>query len=212
VAPALRALSHADRLQREVAPDDAGLAALIRGNIADALRRAGRPGESLAWLRAEQADPLLAPERIGKVSVAILQSAAANALSDLGRHAEAMPLALAAAEESGKFLGPDDYLTLTQLSAVASIRHASGDCAAALPLAREVRDRMSRRFGENMQATLIETGNLGLEEYACGDRSAGLEQLRRAEAGLREHYDAESVATRRFRTALAEAGAVAGRH
>ena len=215
MAPALHALRHADRLQREIAPDDAGMAALIRGNIADALRRAGRPGESLAWLRAEQADPLLAPERIGKVSVAILQSAMANALSDLGRHAEAMPLALAAAEQSGKFLGPDDYLTLTQLSAVANIRHAAGNCAAALPLARDVHERMSRRYGEGMQALLVETGNLGLKESDCGDREAGLAELRRAEAGLRRLYGPENTAALAFRNALAEAGdavPATGRH
>jgi non-specific serine/threonine protein kinase len=206
MAPALHALRDADRMQREIAPDDAGMAALIRGDIADALRRAGKPGESLAWLRAEQADPLLAPERIGKVSVALLQSAAANALADMGRHAEALPLATAAAEESRKFLGPDDYLTLTQLSAIANISQASGNCAAALPLAQDVHERMARRFGEDMQATLIETGNLGLKEYDCGDREAGLEELRRAEAGLRQHYGAENLAAQASLHARAEAG------
>src|SRR3546814_1520359 len=108
-----------------------------------------RPEECLAWLRAEQADPLLAPERIGKVSVALLQSASARAMNDLGRGAEALPLALAAAEESRKFLGPDDYLTLTQLSTVATIQHALGNCRAALPLARDVRERLGRRYGES---------------------------------------------------------------
>ncbi|MEL1263622.1 protein kinase domain-containing protein [Pseudoxanthomonas putridarboris] len=203
--PALHALRRADRLQRKIAPDDAGTAALIRGNIADALRRSGKPEETLAWLRAAQADPLLFPERIGEVSVALLQSASANALHDLGRHAEALPLARAAAEESRKFLGPDDYLTLVQLSTVASIHGASGNCSAALPLARDVRERMARRFGENMQATLIETGNLGKIELDCGERDAGIEHLSRAEDRLRADFGEDNVAAHNFRYALARA-------
>jgi eukaryotic-like serine/threonine-protein kinase len=47
--PALHALRRADRLQRQLAPDDPGLAALIRGNIADALQRSGQPAEAIAW-------------------------------------------------------------------------------------------------------------------------------------------------------------------
>lgn len=217
--PALHSLRRADRLQREIAPDDAGLAALIRGDIADALQRSGRPEASLAWLRAEQADPLLAPKRIGKVSMALLQSASANALSDTGRHAEALPLALAAAEESRKFLGPDDYLTLTQLSVVANIHHASGNCRAALPLARDVRERMARRFGENMQATLIETGNLGFKELDCGDRETGLDELHRAEAGLRKYFGADNVGAQRIAAmrreilpGMGDADTTSGRH
>src|SRR3546814_12239367 len=81
-----------------------------------------RPEECLAWLRAEQADPLLAPERIGKVSVALLQSASARAMNEWGRGAEALPLALAEAEDSRKFLGPDDYLTVAQLPRLAERR------------------------------------------------------------------------------------------
>jgi non-specific serine/threonine protein kinase len=201
-ASALQALRRADRLQREVAPDNAGMAALIRGDIADALRRAGKAGESLAWLRTQQADPLLAPERIGKVSVALLRSATANALDDMGRHAEALPLALAAAEESLRFLGPDDYLTLIQHSAVAGIQRALGNCGAALPLARDVRARMARRFGDDMQATLVEAGNLGLAEYDCGNRATGLDEMRRAEAGLRSRFGVDNPAAERLRLSL----------
>ncbi len=201
--PALHALRRADRLQRRIAPDDAGIAVLIRGNIADALRRSGKPEETLAWLSTAQADPLLAPERIGEVSVALLQSASANALHDLGRHAEALPLAQAAAEASGEFLGPDNYLTLTQLSAVASIHDASGNCSAALPLARDVHERMARQFGENMQATLITTGKLGEIELHCGDRETGRAHIRNAERGLRAHYGEDNVAAHGFRYLLA---------
>ncbi len=199
VAPALEALRRADRLQRDIAPDSAGMAALIRGDIADALRLAGQPGESLGWLRAEQADPLLARKRIGRVSVALFQSATANALDDMGRHAEALPLALAAAEESRKFLGPDDYLTLVQLSAVARIQRALGNCDAALPLARDIYGRMARRFGQDMQATVVEAGNLGLAEYQCGNRATGLDRMRRAEAGLRSRFGTENPVAERLR-------------
>ena len=201
--PALLALRRADRLQRKIAPDDAATAALIRSNIADALRRSGKPEQTLAWLRAAQADPLLAPERIGEVSVALLQSVKADALHDLGRHAEALPLAQAAAETSGKFLGPDNYLTLTQLSAVVGIHGASGNCSAALPLARSVQERMVRQFGENMQAALIESGNLGKIELDCGERDAGLRHMRQAADALRADFGDDNPTARAFEVALA---------
>lgn len=205
--PALRALRRADRLQREIAPDDAGIAALIRGNIADALRRAGRAEETLAWLHAAQADPLLAPERIGEVSVALLRSAFAEALHDMGRDAEALPLAQAAAETSGRFLGSDNYLTLVQLSTVASLHDAMGNCAAALPLARDARERMVRQFGEAMQAVLIATGHLGKIELDCGDHEAGLAYLRHAENRLRTEFGEDNSAAHAFGAILAEKAA-----
>lgn len=197
-APALEALRRADRLQRRIAPNDAGIAALIRSNLAEALRRSGKPEEALAWTHAAQADPLLTPERIGEVSVALLQSASANALHHLGRHAEALPLAQAAAEASRKSLGPDNYLTLTQLSALASIHAATGSCTAALPLARDVRDHMIQRFGEKMQAALIETGNLGKIELDCGEHDAGIKHLTLAESRLRLHFGEEHITAQRF--------------
>jgi len=209
-APALQALRRADRLQRAIAPDDGVLAALIRADLADAQRHSGRPQESLDWLRAAQADPLLAPGRIGKVSAALLQAAAANALHDLGRHAEALPLAQAAAEESAKFLGTDDYLTLTQHSSLAGIHAALGDCTQALPLARDVHERMARRFGGDMQATLIETGNLGNVELACGQRDAGIAHLRQAQAGLRADFGHDNPAAAAFGAVLERAPARAG--
>lgn len=204
--PALQALRRADRLQRLVAPDDAVLAALIRADLADALRHDGRPQEALAWLHAAQADPLLAPGRIGKVSAALLQAASANALHDLGRHAEALPLAREAAAESAEFLGADDYLTLTQLSTVAGLQGALGDCAAALRLARDVRRRMARRFGEEMQAVPIETGRLGKVELACGQREAGIAHLRDARARLQADFGVDNAAARDFGGVLASAG------
>ena len=205
LAPALRALHRADELQHRIAPDDAATAALIRSDIADALQRSGKPEEALAYVRAAQADPLLAPARIGDVSVALFQSTSAEALHDLGRDAEALPLAQTAAETSGKFLGPDNYLTLVQLSTVAGIRASAGDCAAALALARDVRERMARQFGENMQATQIETGNLGKVELDCGERDAGLNYLRQAESGLRAKFGEDNAAAYGFRFALARA-------
>lgn len=203
--PALHALRRADRLQRRIAPDDAGIAVLIRGNIADALRGSGRSEETLAWLRDAQSDPLLLPERIGEVSVALLQSASANALHDLGRHGEALPLAQAAAEASGRFLGRDNYLTLTQLSAVAGIHAAVGNCAAALPLARDVHGRLARQFGERMQAVLIASGRLGEIELVCGDRDAGLQRIRDAGRALRTHYGDDNIAALGLRHSLANA-------
>jgi len=207
--PALQALRRADQLQRRVAADDAGTAALIRVNLADALRRSGEPEQTLAWLRAEQADPLLAPERIGRVSTALLQSVAAAALHDMGRDAEALPLAQAAAEENNTFLGPGDYLTLTQLSTVAGIHGALGDCPRALPLARDVQERMARRFGEDALSTLVETGNLGKTELDCGERAAGIERLQSAESRLRADFGQDNVAARDFAAVLAREPAAA---
>ncbi len=202
--PALQALRRADELQRRIAPEDAGIAALIRGNIADALRRVGRPADSLAWLSATWADPLMEPSRIGEVSVALFQAAEAGALHDLGRHAEALPLAQEAAATSSRFLGIYNYLTLVQTSSVASIQQALGNCTDALQLARRVRDGMVREFGEGMQATLIEIGNLGLREFGCGNRQDGLEYLQRAENSLRLQFGEDNLAATGFRLALTQ--------
>lgn len=201
--PALQALYSADRLQRSIAPDDAGIAALVRASIADALRQSGKPEETLAWLHAAQADPLLAPKRIGDVSVALLQSASADALHDLGRDAEALPLAQAAAEKSARFLGADNYLTLVQLASAAVIQGASGNCPMALPLAHDVHARMARQFGEDMQAALVETGRLGSVELACGQREAGIGRLRQAESRLRAVFGEDNAAAREFGAVLA---------
>jgi eukaryotic-like serine/threonine-protein kinase len=202
--PAIHALRRADRLQRQVAPNDAGIAALIRGNIADALQRSGRPEEALAWLQTLEADPLMAPGRIGEVSVAMLQSARANALHDVGRHTDALPLAQAAADTFRTLLGPDNYLTLTQLSSVAGIHQVLRDCAAALPLARDVRKRMVQTFGETMQASLVATGHLGLAESHCGDAGAGRDYLRQAESALRLHFGEDNAAAKTFSERLLE--------
>jgi eukaryotic-like serine/threonine-protein kinase len=205
VQPALDALRRADRMQREIAPDDAGLAALIRINIADALRQAGRPEESLAWVRAAQGDPLLSRQRIGAVSQALLQSATAQALHDLGRHAEALPLALDALEASTTYLGHDNYFTLMQRSVVASLHAATGDCTAALPLAHGVRERMALDYGEDMQATLVATGRLGEIELRCGQREAGLQRMRQTEQGLRMRFGDGHVMVNTLHTIISEA-------
>lgn len=202
---ALQALRRADALQRRIAADDAAMAALIRADIADALRRTGQPQQALSGLDAAAADPLLAPSRIGEVSSALLQAARAHALHDLGRHAEALPMMQAAAEESSRYLGPDDYLTLTQHSALARIHAALGDCAQALPLARDVQRRMLGRFGAQMQATLIETGHLGGLELQCGDPAAGVGHLQQAERQLRLAFGGDSSAVRNFASRLAGA-------
>lgn len=202
--PALQSLRRADELQRRIASEDAGIASLIRSNIADALQRSGRNEEALQWIGAVQADPLMAPERIGEVSVALLQAAGANALLGLGRASEALTLAQAAAVASGKFLGADNYITLVQLSTVAAAHQALGDCATALPLARDVRERMRRTFGDEMQATLVELGNLGLREHGCGDRAAGLGHLREAEDALRGKFGADNTAAQIFGERLRE--------
>src|SRR5690606_8485130 len=202
--PALQALRRADELQRRIAPQDAGIAALIRGNIADALRRLGQPEGALEWLQATLADPLMEPSRIGEVSVALFRAAEAGALHDLGRHAEALPLAQDAAATRRRFLGINNYLTLVQTSGVASIQHALGNCPEALQLARHVHDGMVREFGEGMQATLIEIGNLGLREFGCGNRQAGLDYLQRAENGLRLQFGEDNLAAADFQQALTQ--------
>jgi hypothetical protein len=150
------------------------------------------------------------PFRIGEVSVALFQAAEAGALHDLGRHAEALPLARKAVATSSRFLGSNNYLTLVHKSGVASIQHALGHCTLALQLAREVRDGMAREFGEDMQATLIEIGNLGLREVTCGDRAAGLAYLEQAENSLRLRFGEDNLAAAGFRHVLTQSLAEGG--
>jgi non-specific serine/threonine protein kinase len=210
--PALAAHLRADRLQRELRPDDAHMASLVRGAIADTMLRMGRTEEAIARLRAMLSDPMLDAAHIGESGVAGHRITLARALRGLGRCEEALPLAQAAADASERVLGPDNYSTLVQLSTVASIHDAAGHCDRALPVERTVRERMAARYGALRQATLIETGNLGFMEYDCGDREAGLDDLRQAEQGLREHFGAGNVAAHSFRFGLAKALAEQGRY
>ena len=203
VEPSLAAHRRADALQRKLRPDDASMAALVRSNIADGLLRSDKASEAIPLLQALLTDPLLRPDRIGESTVAGYRVMLARALRNLGRYAEALPIAEAAAKTTERILGPDDYTTLVQLSLVASIHDYAGDCMKALPIARTVRERMAKRYGEARQATLIETGNLGFKEYDCGSREAGLDYLRQAESGLRKHFGEDNVAAHSFRYALA---------
>jgi DNA-binding winged helix-turn-helix (wHTH) protein/tetratricopeptide (TPR) repeat protein len=203
IEPSLVAHRRADALQRTLRPDDASMAALIRSNIADGLLRTDKAEEAIPLLQRLLADPLLDPKRIGESTVAGYRVMLARALRNLGRYAEALPIAEAAAATTERILGPDDYTTLVQMSLVASIHDYAGECAKALPIARTVRERMAKRYGEERQATLIETGNLGFKEYACGNQAAGLAYLRQAESGLRRHFGEDNVAAHSFRYALA---------
>jgi non-specific serine/threonine protein kinase len=209
--PALHALRRADRLQRKIAADDAGTAAFIRSNIADALQRSGKPEQALAWVKAVQDDPLLAPARIGEVSTALLQSVLALALHDMGGRAEALPLARAAAQTSTKFLGHDNYTSLVQLSTVARIDAALGHCATALPLARDVHERTARQFGEKMQVTLLATGYWGEIELKCGKRRSGVAHLRQAADRLRREFGENHPVALEFSHELAFAATGQGR-
>ena len=212
IEPSLSAHRRADTLQRVLRPDDASMAALIRSNIADGLLRSDKADEAIPLLQALLTDPLLSPGRIGESTVAGYRVMLARALRNLGRYAEALPIAEAAAATTERILGPDDYTTLVQMSLVASIHDYAGDCMKALPIARTVRERMAKRYGEERQATLIETGNLGFKEYACGDRAAGLAYLAQAESGLRKHFGQDNVAAHSFRYALAGHLAEQGRY
>ncbi len=212
IEPALEAFRRADRLQREVAPEAAQTAATIRENLADGTLRQGRLEEGIALLRDMLADPLFDPDRIGESRIAGHQIMLARALRNLGRHDEALALARTAAATSERILGADHYSTLVQMSTVASIHDAMGDCALALPIARTVRERMAARYGEHLQSTLVETGNLGFKERDCGDRDAGIDYIRRAESGLREHYGEDNVAAQSFRYSLARILADDGRN
>ena len=212
IEPSIEAHRQADALQRKLRPDDAQMAALIRSTLADATLRQGRTEEAIVQLRALLSDPLLNASRIGESTVAGYRIMLARALRNMGRYNEALPLAQTAAAVSERILGADDYSTLIQLSTVASIHEAAGDCPRALEVARVVRQRMAARYGEERQATLIETGNLGFKEYDCGDREAGLDDLRRAETGLRAHFGEDNVAAHSFRYALARALAEQGRY
>lgn len=208
---ALDALRRADRLQRTLAPDDAATAALVRGGVAEALRRYGNPEDTLAWLAAARADPLLAPRRIGAVSVALMDATAARALHDLGRHAQALPLARGAAAASRRHLGPDDYFTLTQRATVAGIEAALGACATALPQAADVRQRTARRFGPDRMAALLAAAELAQVEVACGAQEAGTRRMAAVRNALRLHFGARNVPSHALGYALAQAELRRGR-
>src|SRR5690606_22756544 len=66
VVPALEAHLHADPLQRKLRPDDAHMAALVRGAIADGMLRLGRTEEAIARLQAILSDPLLDAAHVGE--------------------------------------------------------------------------------------------------------------------------------------------------
>ena len=202
--PALASWRRADVLQRELFPDDAQRAILIRDNLAASLLGQGKKEQAVAMLRSMLADPLLDEQRIGESRIASLRMTLARALRDLERYGEALPLAQSAAVTSEKIFGADHYQTLVQLSTVASIYDASGDCLAALPVQRTVRNRMAARYGADKQATLVETGNLGSMEFDCGDRSTGLALLRQAESTLRAKFGEDNAAANAFRAILAE--------
>jgi eukaryotic-like serine/threonine-protein kinase len=212
IAPARAALETADRLQRQLHPDDAHAAAWIRGTLGDTLLRSGEPAAAEAHARALLADPLLTPQRVGTGVVAGQRAVLARALRAQGRHAEALELATAAARSYEEVHGERAYLTIITWSLVSSILDASGDCAGALPVAREVDARMQVSFGERNQAALIERGNLGFKELACGDREQGFRLLAEAESGLRRHFGDTNVAANSFRYALAGELSDAGRH
>lgn len=202
--PALQAWQRADALQRKLFPDDAQRAFLIRENLADTALRQGHDKEAAAQLQAMLTDPLLDAARIGESGVAEVRMQLARALRNLGRYAEALPLAQSAAASSERLFGADNYQTLIQLSTIASIHGDAGDCPAALAVQRTVRQRMAARYGEDKQATLVETGNLGDYEYDCGDRNAGLALLRRAESQLRARFGKDNAAANAFHGIIAE--------
>ena len=201
---ALASWRRADVLQRELFPDDAQRAILIRDNLAASLLGQGKKEQAATMLRSMLTDPLLDEQRIGESRIANLRMTLARALRDLERYGEALPLAQSAAATSEKIFGADHYQTLVQLSTVASIYDASGDCPAALPVQRTVRNRMAARYGADKQATLVETGNLGGMEFDCGDRSTGLALLRQAESTLRAKFGEDNAAATAFRAVLAE--------
>ncbi|MGH8053737.1 MAG: protein kinase domain-containing protein [Stenotrophomonas sp.] len=186
--PAEKALKQAEQLRQQLYPDDVLSAAKLRINLSDIILRQGRPQEVMDMLRATLADEAYDSGRIGDIYVSALRLNLARALRNLGRNDEALPLAKAAAETSERVLGPNQYQTLVQLSAVANIHSLSGDCPSGLQVMRTVRQRMADHFGADKQATLVETGNLADMEYECGDRQAGIDYLLRAERSLREHH------------------------
>jgi len=205
VERALPAWLRADGLQRRLLPLDAPRALLIRQNLADALRRSGESEKAIGLMRSMLSDPLFNTPQVGQTRHSILQMDLARTLRNQGRHADALPLAEAAAATSEKVYGPDSYQTLVQRSTIASIHAAAGDCPAALRIQREVARRMAARYGQDKQASLIELGNQAVKECSCGDRQACVALLRKVERDLRRHFGEDNAAAQSFRMSLAEA-------
>lgn len=213
IGAAEQALLRLDALQRRVYPEDALRAAAIRVNVSDVMLRQGKAEEAVGLLEATLADPFFGAEHIGDTHVSALNLNLARGLRNLGRYAEALPLAVTAAAASERVYGPDEYQTLVQKSAVARIQMLGGDCAGALQTMRAVRKGMVDSYGIDKQATQVETGNLAGMEYECGDREAAVSLMRGAVADLQKQNDGpRNVHSQVFRFSLAEMFTESGRY
>ena len=210
--PALAAYQAAERIQQRLRPDDASLSAHIRLSLVGSLLRLARPAEAEALARSVVDGADYSEARIGLSTRAFARKLLGDALRNLGRPAEALPLLEQSVAEQERGRGPDDQLTLAALSSLGYLRSLTGDQPGALATQREVYTRAARRWGADSQFALVEQLNLGDAESEAGDPKTALPHLQAAFAGLVKVAGADSSLAQSARYSLAQTLSRLGRH
>jgi non-specific serine/threonine protein kinase len=205
VEPALAAYIVAERLQRQLHPDDVMLSMHLLLAIAGCDLRMGRPKEAEVVARRILAGAPYTQDRIGLASIATAHSRLGDALRGQGKYPEAIPVTQQSLQEYEQSEGPDSQGAISALSTLSYLYSLTGDDARALKLQRDVYQRAVKRWGANNQYALVELLNLGTSEYDSGDMKSALPHLQQAEAGLIKVSGEKSPTTQAARVVLANA-------
>jgi non-specific serine/threonine protein kinase len=212
VEPALAAYIVAERLQRQLHPDDVMLSMHLLLAIAGCDLRMGKPKEAESVARKILSGAPYTQERIGLAAIATAHSRLGDALRGQGQYAEAIPVTQQSLQEYETSQGQDSQGAISALSTLSYLYSLTGDDAKALTLQRDVYQRAVKRWGANNQYPLVELLNLGSSEYDSGDLKTALPHLQQAEAGLVKVSGEKSPTTQAARVALANALADLGRN
>jgi non-specific serine/threonine protein kinase len=211
VEPALAAYIVAERLQRQLHPDDVMLSMHLLLAIAGCDLRMGKPKEAESVARKILSGAPYTQERIGLAAIATAHSRLGDALRGQGRYKDAIPVMQQSLHEYEQSQGPDSQGAISSLSALSYLYSLDGDDAKALQLQREVWQRAVQRWGAQSQYALVELLNLGSDEYDTGDLKSSLPHFQQAAAGLAKVSGEHSPVTQAARVALANALSDAGR-
>jgi non-specific serine/threonine protein kinase len=212
VEPALAAYIVAERLQRQLHPDDVMLSMHLLLAIAGCDLRMGKPKEAESVARKILSGAPYTQERIGLAAIATAHSRLGDALRGQGQYAEAIPVTQQSLQEYETSQGQDSQGAISALSTLSYLYSLTGDDAKALTLQRDVYQRAVKRWGANNQYPLVELLNLGSSEYDSGDLKTALPHLQQAEGGLVKVSGEKSPTTQAARVALANALADLGRN
>ncbi len=205
VEPALAAYTVAEKLQRQLHPDDAVMSVHLLLAIAGCDLRMGKPKEAETVARKILSGASYTQERIGLAAIATAHSRLGDALRGQGRYKDAIPVTQQSLQEYETSQGPDSQGAISALSTLSYLYSLTGDDAKALALQRDVYQRAVHRWGAESQYALVELLNLGSSEYDAGDLKSALPHLQQAEAGLVKVSGEKSPTTQAARVALANA-------